>query len=160
MVSACEREVVRAAMAPFGIAPDHVIATDVAYATTNQGDAVIDEYIMEQDEQVVLAEPLDEIECGKNGKVLAIAREIGSRPLLAFGNSSGDLAMGQYALQHVGKGYMLLCDDTERDYGRPEVAASFAESCASIGLETISMRDDFRTIYGDNVKKVPFTFDD
>ena len=29
-------------------------------------------------------------------------------PVLVFGNSSGDFAMAQYALQHGGKAYMLL----------------------------------------------------
>ena len=28
----------------------------------------------------------------------------------------------------------------------------------SVKLKVISMRDDFKTIYGDGVKKVPFTF--
>ena len=41
----------------------------------------------------------------------------------------------------------LLCDDTERDYGDPEAAASFAETCRMLGFETVSMRDEFQTIY-------------
>ena len=49
---------------------------------------------------------------------------------------------------------MLLCDDTERDYGDPEAAAKFADSCEQMGLETVSMKNDFATIYGDNVVKV------
>ena len=36
----------------------------------------------------------------------------------------------------------------------------FYISMSKTGTRVISMRDDFRTIYGDNVKKVPFTFDD
>ena len=153
MVSACEREVVRAAMAPFGIAPDHVIATDVAYATTNQGDAVIDEYIMEQDEQVVLAEPLDEIECGKNGKVLAIAREIGSRPLLAFGNSSGDYAMLNYAEASGGMGLLVVADDTEREYGDAENSAEQYDLVNEESWTAFSMANDWATIYGEGVVK-------
>ena len=86
--------------------------------------------------------------------VITIATEIGKGPALVFGNSSGDLAMGMYAIKAGGKGYMLLCDDTERDYGDPQVAAEFAKECEKIGLETISMKNDFTTIYGTNVKKV------
>ena len=153
MVSACEREVVRAAMAPFSIAPDHVIATDVAYATTNQGDAVIDEYIMEQDEQVVLAEPLDEVECGKNGKVLAIAREIGSRPLLAFGNSSGDYAMLNYAEASGGMGLLVVADDTEREYGDAEHSAEQYDLVNEESWTAFSMANDWATIYGEGVVK-------
>ena len=62
--------------------------------------------------------------------------------------------MAQYVLQHGGKGYMLLCDDTERDYGDLAVAAKFADSCAQMGLETVSMKNDFATIYGDNAVKI------
>jgi len=153
MVSACEREVVRAAMAPFGIAPDHVIATDVAYATTNQGDAVIDDYTMGQDEQVILGEPLDEIECGKNGKVLAIAREIGSRPLLAFGNSSGDYAMLNYAETSGGMGLLVVADDLEREYGDAEKSAEQYELVGKESWTAFSMADDWATIYGEGVVK-------
>ena len=49
---------------------------------------------------------------------------------------------------------MLLCDDTERDYGDLAVAAKFADSCEKMGLETVSMKNDFVTIYGDNAVKV------
>jgi len=48
---------------------------------------------------------------------------------------------------------MLLCDDTLWDYGDPETAASFAETCRSPGFETISMRDAFETIYKNRRRK-------
>lgn len=140
-------------MEPYGIAPDHVIATDVAYATTDQGDAVIDDYTMAQDEQVILAEPLDEIECGKNGKVLAIAREIGSRPLLAFGNSSGDYAMLNYAESSGGMGLLVVADDVEREYGNEEKSAEQYELVGEESWTAFSMRNDWATIYGEGVTK-------
>ena len=92
----------------------------------------------------------------KMNKVIGIVDEIGLPPVLVFGNSSGDLAMGQYAVQHGGRAYMLLCDDTVRDHGDPEEAASFKEKCDALGFETISMRDEFATIYGDNVVMTEF----
>ena len=67
--------------------------------------------------------------------------------------------MAQYALQHGGKAYMLLCDDTERDYGDPETAASFAETCRKLGFETISMRDEFETIYPAGAVKTQLSMD-
>jgi hypothetical protein len=48
---------------------------------------------------------------------------------------------------------MLLCDDTERDYGDLETAEEFARECEAIGLETVSMKNDFETIYGEDVEK-------
>ena len=85
----------------------------------------------------------------KLNKVVSIINDIGISPLLAFGNSSGDLAMGQYVMQHGGKAFMLLCDDTDRDHGDTEVAASFKEDCDKMGIETVSMKNEFATIYGD-----------
>ena len=89
-------------------------------------------------------------------KVVTIVDEIGIPPLLVFGNSTGDLAMAQYALQHGGRAYMLLCDDTVRDYGDPETAAAFEEACHALGIETISMRDEFETIYMTDAVKTAF----
>ena len=75
-------------------------------------------------------------------KVTAIAREIGKQPVLAFGNSRDDASMLNYAI-----------------YGNKyKSAAFFADKCrklaAEYGWNVISMRDDFKTIYGDNVKRV------
>ena len=84
-------------------------------------------------------------------KVVTIVNNIGKAPVLVFGNSSGDLAMGEYCVQHGGKAFMLLCDDTERDYGKPEVAEEFKEDCKKRGFGTVSMRDEFETIYGEGI---------
>ena len=92
----------------------------------------------------------------KMNKIVNIVNEIGVIPVLAFGNSSGDFAMAQYTVQNGGRAYMLLCDDTDRDYGSTEKAASFAEKCSKLGFETVSMKNEFATIYGENVKKTGF----
>ena len=84
-----------------------------------------------------------------------IAREIGKVPVLAFGNSSGDLAMGQYTVnndKYDARAYMLLCDDTERDYGKLDVAEKFKGQCEELGFTTVSMKNDFATIYGFDIK--------
>ena len=52
---------------------------------------------------------------------------------------------------------MLLCDDTERDYGNLDTAADFAETCRALGFDTVSMRDEFETIYKDGVIKTELT---
>ena len=93
-------------------------------------------------------------------KVYSILNEIGKAPTVVFGNSSGDLAMGEYALQNGGKGYMLLCDDTERDYGNVETAEKFAKKSDEMGFETVSMKNDFATIYKEDAVKVPVVADE
>ena len=156
MVSACEREVVRALVDRLGIPADRVIATDVPYVSSSQGEEVADGYTMSSDEKILLSAPLDEVECGKTGKPLAIAREIGKRPVLAFGNSSGDFAMLNYAEgnpNHAGMGFLVVCDDTEREYGNAEKAAEYYDEAKSQGWTAISMADDWSTIYGEDVVK-------
>ena len=105
---------------------------------------------------MVLGGPLDEVECGKSGKPAAIAREIGKRPVLAFGNSSGDFSMLNYAEgnpNHAGMGILVVCDDTEREYGSMEKAAGFYDEINKQGWTPFSMANDWKTIYGDGVQK-------
>ena len=54
------------------------------------------------------------------------------------------------------KAYMHLCDDTERDYGNLDTAEKFAEKCKKLGFETVSMKNEFSTIYGDGVIKTDY----
>ena len=94
----------------------------------------------------------------KTNKVISIEREIGKHPVLAFGNSGGDMAMGNYTLDnphYKGAAFMLLCDNTELDYGDLEVAADFAAKCEAAGFTTVSMAHDWTTIYGEGVVKAP-----
>ena len=112
--------------------------------------------MMGQDEVILLGAPLDEVECGKSGKPAAIAREIGKRPVLAFGNSSGDYSMLNYAEgnpDHKGMGFFIVCDDTEREYGSEAKAADFYDVVEKEGWTAFSMAKDWRTIYGDGVQK-------
>ena len=64
--------------------------------------------------------------------------------------------MGTYTVRNGGKAYMLLCDDTERDYGNTEKAAKFEKQCKELGFETVSMKNEFETIYGEKVKKTSY----
>lgn len=130
-----------------------VIGSTFSFNATNQGDKDGRKYTYAANDEVLLEGNLL-VKNQKANKVFSIINEIGKTPILVFGNSSGDLAMGQYVVNNGGKGYMLLCDDTERDYGKLDVAESFAADCAKIGLETVSMKNDFATIYGEGVTKV------
>ena len=156
MVSACEREVVRALVERFHIPFDHVIATDVPYVASGKKDEAADNYNMGKDETILLGAPLDEVECGKSGKPAAIAREIGKRPVLAFGNSAGDYSMLNYAEgnpDHTGMGFLVVCDDTVREYGSEEKALEYYADAEQQGWTTFSMANDWTTIYGDGVIK-------
>ena len=135
------------------IPSDRVIGSTFSLIASGQGTKAGRKYTITADDQILMEGNLVTKNQNTN-KVFSIIDEIGKCPILVFGNSSGDLAMAQYVLLHGGKGYMLLCDDTERDYGDLAVAAKFADSCEKMGLETVSMKNDFATIYGDNAVKV------
>ena len=137
------------------IPPYQIIGTEFGFAAENQGDTKARDYTPAADERITF----DGTVTFKNlklNKVVSIFNDLGISPLLAFGNSSGDLAMGQYVMQHGGRAYMLLCDDTERDHGDTEEAASFKEDCDKLGIGTVSMKNEFTTIYGD-FQLVPFS---
>ena len=134
------------------IPPYRVIGTIFTQIAEKQGDTDGSKYTYAPDDRVLLAGGVA-VKTVDMNKVTAILNEIGVTPVLTFGNSSGDYAMGQYCVQHGGKTYILLCDDLERDYGDADVAAKCAEQCRELGFETVSMRDEFETIYGEEVKK-------
>ncbi|MBQ6959476.1 MAG: haloacid dehalogenase-like hydrolase [Clostridia bacterium] len=135
------------------IPSERVIGSSFSLMASGQGDKAGRSYTYRPEDEVLLEGNLT-VKNQRANKVFSIVDEIGKAPILVFGNSSGDLAMAQYAVQHGGRAYMLLCDDTRRDWGDAETAAAFAETCASFGYETISMRDDFVTIYGEDIVRL------
>lgn len=157
MVSACEREVARALVEQFDFPFDHVIATDVPYVASGKGeDEAADAYNMSQEDTIVLGAPLEAVKCEKSDKPAAIAREIGKRPVLAFGNSSGDYSMLNFAEsnpEHDGMSFLVVCDDTEREYGNDEKAAEYYAEAEKEGWTAISMANDWTDIYGEGVEK-------
>jgi phosphoglycolate phosphatase-like HAD superfamily hydrolase len=133
------------------IPASRVIGSTLNLTATGEGDTAGSEYTYAADDQVLIGDSVAS-KAVKMNKVSSIVNEIGTAPVLAFGNSSGDYAMGQYCVQNGGKAYILLCDDTQRDYGDETEAAKCAEDCASYGFETVSMRDEFETIYGEEME--------
>ena len=48
---------------------------------------------------------------------------------------------------------MLCCDDLERENGNLKKAAEMAEMCQKSGWTAVSMKNDWKTIYGEGVTK-------
>ena len=152
---ALARELIQDTLGPW-IPSDRVIGSSFSLTATGQGSKEGRRYTYAPEDEVLLEGNLVQ-KNQRTNKVFTIVDEIGAAPLLVFGNSTGDLSMAQYALQHGGRAYMLLCDDTERDYGNLDTAAAFAETCRALGFMTVSMRDEFETIYKDGVIKTELT---
>ncbi len=85
-----------------------------------------------------------------------IGLHIGRRPILAFGNSDGDLAMLRYVKTGRGPRLALLLhhDDAVREvaYG-PEFKLSplmeALDRAGEYGITVVSMKNDWRTVFGD-----------
>ena len=141
-----------------GIPENRVIGMSYTMVADNQDGTDGLEYIYTKDDDVILGGDLI-IKTIKMNKVSAIAEEIGKVPVLSFGNTSGDQSMAQYTVnndQYETKAYMLMCDDLVREHGNMKKAGAMKQMCDECGFEPISMRDDFATIYGDDVEVVDY----
>jgi phosphoserine phosphatase len=88
-------------------------------------------------------------------KVQNIGLHIGRRPILAFGNSDGDLAMMRYAKAGTHRSLALLVhhDDAAREFAydrefRLSPLAEALDKADEYGITRVSMKDDWREVFG------------
>ena len=134
---------------------ENIIGMDVGVeATGQQGEDGLN-YVFKAGDDIIRTDKLL-VKNLKMNKVEQIVQEIGRKPVLSFGNSSGDVSMHLYTIcdnPYRSAAFMLVADDDVRDYGDPVKGESLKAQWADAGFQVISMRDDFRTIYGDKVVK-------
>ena len=156
VVSGSERQLIRVLIGDIlNIPHNQIIGTDIEIKATHQGNTDGLDYTYRQDDNLLRGEFV--IKNLKMNKVSAIAKEIGKQPVLAFGNSSGDAAMFNYTItknKYKSLAFTLLCDDVERELGNLNSAEKMKKSAEENGWIAISMKNDFSTIYGDNVKRM------
>lgn len=160
VVSGSDRFICRSLVESLGIEPNRVIGMDVKLRTSSQGEVPGVDYTMGKEEDIIRTDELI-IKNVKTNKVLQISQEIGKIPVLSFGNSSGDCAMHNYCLsneEYKTAAFMLIADDEDRDHANREKALDLGKQWREAGYHVISMRDDFKTIYGEGVRKVDFHF--
>ena len=134
---------------------EQIIGMDVDVEATNEDGADGLKYVYTREDSIIRTDRLL-IKNLKMNKVKAIVKEIGRQPVLSFGNSSGDVSMHNYTIfnnRYKSAAFMLIADDEERDYGNTEKVQPLKEKWEESGYHVISMKDDFRTIYGDDVVK-------
>ena len=151
LVSGADRDYMRTSAEIFPV--DGMIGTDYKYVATNQGDIDGMDYTLKAEDKVVRGEFVSK-DINMN-KVSNMAREIGKKPVLAFGNSSGDSSMINFSLRdnkYRTAAFLVICDDLEREFGNIDKANKCIKLADDNGWIKISMRDDFKTIYGNNVK--------
>ena len=159
VVSGSDRFICRSLVESLGIAPNRVIGMDVTLKSSNQNTDGVD-YTMLSNESIVRTDELI-IKNLKTNKVKQIAQEIGKVPVLSFGNSSGDSAMHNYCMgntKYKSAAFMLVADDDVRDHADLAEGARRRAIWEASGYNIISMKNDFKTIYGPGVIKVDFSF--
>lgn len=142
IVSGSGREFLRGIAEPlYGIPRERVIGSTVAY-TYELRDGV---------GTIVQRGELDVVDDGP-GKPIQIWDVVGRRPILAAGNSNGDLPMLQYAGDRAlpALRLLLLHDDAEREFAYTAGAERALEAARAEGWTVVSMRDDWRRVFPDD----------
>lgn len=89
-------------------------------------------------------------------KSIYIEREIGRRPVLAFGNSGSDTSMMNYTIDsrnpYPAQAYMLVADDSEREWGTQNWD-EMSTQWSGMGYTPVSMKSDFKAIYPEGMTK-------
>ena len=160
VISGTERTTTRAIVANSPIRdyvePEHVIGTDFEVKQRGHEDEPSNmNFKYENGDELVLTGGF--IQKNLNGnKSIYVEREIGKRPVLAFGNSGSDTSMMNYAIDernpYPAQAFMIVADDSEREWGAQDWNAKSADYLAK-GFIPISMKDDFAQIYPDGITK-------
>ena len=155
VVSGTDRFIVRGLVEDsiLHIPRQQIIGSDEAVVASGQGKTDGLDYVFSQGEKVVLGGDFL-IKNLKMNKVSVIMQEIGRQPVLAFGNSTGDSSMLNFAISENpfrSLSFMLCCDDLERENGTLAKADKARALCEQNGWVPVSMRDDWTTIYGPGV---------
>jgi len=128
----------------YGIPPEQVV-----------GSSIKTQYEMRDGKPVLMRLPAVDFIDDKAGKPVGINSHIGRRPILAFGNSTGDQQMLEYTQGGPGVRLMGLVhhDDAEREfaYGPDSKIGTFSDALMAEAKNrdwnVVSMKDDWKTVF-------------
>jgi phosphoglycolate phosphatase-like HAD superfamily hydrolase len=122
----------------YGVPRERVIGSTVAYRFEDDDDGG----------QIYQRPELDMMTDGA-AKPVAIWDSIGRRPIIAVGNSDGDIPMLKFAGARSPAALRLLVvhDDPEREFDYTAGAEKAIRAAEDAGWRTVSMRDDWRRIF-------------
>ena len=160
VISGTERTTTRAIIANSPIKdyvdPQHVIGTDFEVKQKGHEDEPSNmNFKYENGDELVFTGGFIQKNLNCN-KTIYIDREIGQRPVLAFGNSGSDTSMMNYTIDsrnaYKAQAYMVVADDTEREWG-PQNWDEKSEEYREKGYIPVSMKNDFVEIYESGITK-------
>jgi len=127
----------------YGIPPEQVI-----------GSSVKTKFELRDGKPVLVRLPEANFNDDKGGKPVGINQHIGRRPVMAFGNSDGDLQMLQWTAAGPGARFCLYVhhDDAGREYvyDRKDALARLnqgLDEAAAKGWTVVSMKDDWKQVF-------------
>ncbi len=127
----------------YGIPPEQVIGSSGELKLELRGGA-----------PVLLKLPEVDLVDDKAGKPVGIQQHIGRRPVMAFGNSDGDLQMLQWTMAGTGARFALLVHhtDSEREwaYDRDSAIGRLDEAwdeAVANGWTLVSIEEDWKTVF-------------
>ncbi|MFT4959646.1 MAG: phosphoserine phosphatase [Paracoccaceae bacterium] len=133
-------------MKAYGIPPEQVIGSRVAT-----------EYQIVDGKPALVRMPKIDFIDDKEGKPVGIMQGIGRRPILAFGNSDGDMQMIEFTTAGDGLrlGLYLHHTDAEREYaydreGHVGVLDKAWDRAADEGWIIVDMKTDWNTVFPEN----------
>ena len=158
VISGTERTTTRAIVANSPIrdyvTPNHVIGTDFEVKVRGYEEEPSNMNFKYADgDELVLTGGFIQKNLNAN-KSIYIEREIGQRPVLAFGNSGSDTSMMNYTIDHrnpyPAQAYMIVADDDVREWGKQNWEEK-AEENREKGYVPVSMKNDFAQIYPEGI---------
>jgi hypothetical protein len=122
----------------YGVPRDRVIgsSTTLAWEPDEQGG------------RIVRKPEMDVLDDGP-AKPVRIWSRVGRRPILAAGNSNGDIPMLRFAggPSRPGLGLLVLHDDPEREFDYVTGAERSLEEAETQGWTVVSIRNDWSTVF-------------
>ena len=156
IVSATDRYQVRTVIdGHINIPKSNIIGSDYDISSINQGNKEGFDYKYNFNEKIILKGDLITMNI-KFNKIKGIITNIGRKPILIFGNSEGDSSMANFVVsnnEYKSLAFMVLNDDLERERGNLVEADKMKGLCKKNNWIPISMKNDWKTIYGENVTK-------
>ena len=160
VISGTERTTTRAIVAnsPLKdyITPNHVIGTDFEVKQKGHEEEPSNmNFKYENGDELVLTGGFIQknLNCNKS---IYVEREIGQRPVLAFGNSGSDTSMMNYTIDsrnpYPAQAYMVVADDDVREWGTQDWYTK-SKDYIEKGYVPISMKFDFAQIYPEGITK-------
>jgi hypothetical protein len=133
----------------YGIPPEQVV-----------GSSIKTKFELRDGKPVLIRLPVLNFNDDKGDKPVGISQHIGRRPVMAFGNSTGDQQMLEYTQGGSGARFMLLVlhDDAAREYaygpalGLPDVklgafTQALYDQAKKKGWTVVSMKNDWKSVF-------------